>query len=41
MNIAHTYLKQARRRSCRSVTKWRSWSMHGWKTPDCTWSHFT
>lgn len=39
--LPHTYLKQARRRSRRSVAVWRSWSIHGWNSPDCTWSHTT
>ena len=37
----HTYLKQARTWSIRCVAKQRSWSDHGWNTPDRTWSCFT
>ena len=41
MKEKHTYLKQARTWSLRCVAKQRSWSDHGWNTPDCTWSCFT
>ena len=37
----YTCLKQTHMRSSGSMTKCRSWSTHGWKTPDWLWCHFT